>query len=226
MSTVWIARPRRALAVVITKASLAAVAVGLITPPVTAGAAPARETAITPKALALHDGMRALWEAHGTWTERAIVDFVGGLPDTNLVIERLLHNQVDIGNAVKPYYGAKAGTELTALLKGHINAAVGLLEAAKSGDASAVANARAKFYANGNQVARFLHAANPRHWSLAAMKTMMRIHLNQVVALAVDQLEGHYTQAISLYNRYIGHILDMADMLSTGIIQQFPAQFR
>ncbi|MGZ6662030.1 MAG: hypothetical protein ACXVHL_32315 [Solirubrobacteraceae bacterium] len=226
MSTVWIARPRRALAVVITTASLAALAVGLITSLVTAGAASARETAITPKSLALHDGMRALWEAHGTWTERAIVDFVGGLPDTNLVIKRLLHNQVDIGNAVKPYYGAKAGTELTALLKGHINAAVGLLEAAKSGDGSAIANARAKFYANGNQVARFLHAANPRHWSLAAMKTMMRIHPNQVVALAVDQLEGHYTQAISLYNRYIGHILDMADMLSTGIIQQFPAQFR
>jgi len=42
----------------------------------------------------------------------------------------------------------------------------------------------------------------------------------------VDQLEGRYTQSISLYDRYIGHILDMADMLSTGIIQQFPPQFR
>lgn len=37
---------------------------------------------LSPKAVALHDGMRALWESHGTWTERAIVDFVGGLPDT------------------------------------------------------------------------------------------------------------------------------------------------
>jgi len=226
MSTVWSALPRRALAVVITATSLAALAVGSITSLVTAGAAPAREPAITPKALAFHDGMRALWESHGTWTERAIVDFVGGLPDTNLVVERLLQNQVDIGNAVKPYYGTKAGTELTTLLKGHINAAVGVLEAAKSGDASAVARAKAKFYANGNQVAGFLHSANPRHWSLNAMRTMMRVHLNQVVALAVDQLQGHYAKAISLYDRYIGHILDMADMLSTGIMQQFPSQFR
>jgi len=228
MSTVWIARPRRSLAVVITAAALAALAVGSITSLVAAGAAPARERAITAQALALHDGMRVLWESHGTWTERAIVDFVGGLPDTKLVIKRLLQNQTDIGNAVKPYYGPKAGAELTALLKGHINAAVGVLEAAKSGDASATAKAKAKakFYANGNQVARFLQAANPRHWSLSAMRTMMRIHLNQVIALAVDQLEGRYTQAISLYDRYIGHILDMADMLSTGIMQQFPAQFR
>jgi hypothetical protein len=58
------------------------------------------------------------------------------------------------------------------------------------------------------------------------MQTMMRIHLNQVVALAVDQLEGHYPAAITLYNVYIGHLLDMADMLSGGIMQQFPAQFR
>ena len=186
----------------------------------------AAATPMTPKAVALHDDMRALWEAHGTWTERAIVDFVGGLPDAQLAIDRLLQNQADIGNAVKPFYGGKAGNQLTALLKGHINAAVALLQAAKSGDSQATATAKAAFYANGNAVARFLHSANPRHWSLPAMRTMMRVHLNQVVGLATDQLEGRYADAIRLYDVYIGHILDMADMLSTGIIQQFPAKFR
>jgi hypothetical protein len=186
----------------------------------------AAATATTPKAVALHDDMRALWEAHGTWIERAIVDFVGGLPDAPLAIDRLLQNQTDIGNAVKPFYGNKAGAQLTTLLKGHINAAVALLQAAKSGDSQATATAKAAFYANGNAVARFLHAANPHHWALPAMRTMMRIHLNQVVALATDQLEGRYADAIRLYDVYIAHILDMADMLSTGIIQQFPAQFR
>jgi hypothetical protein len=188
--------------------------------------AAARGRAMTPKAVALHDRMRALWESHGTWTERAIVDFVGGLPDTTLTIERLLHNQTEIGNAVKPYYGAKAGNRLTTLLKGHINAAVEVLKAAKSGNSHAIETAKAAFYANGNQIARFLHDANPRHWSLQAMRAMMRIHLNQVIALAVDQLEGRYTAAIALYDTYIGHILDMADMLSTGIMQQFPGRFR
>ncbi|HEU4977810.1 MAG TPA: hypothetical protein VFT42_02845 [Solirubrobacteraceae bacterium] len=183
------------------------------------------QKALTPKALALHDGMRALWEAHGTWTERAIVDFVGGLPDTQLVVTRLLRNQADIGNAVKPYYGRKAGNRLTALLKAHINAAVTLLAAAKSGDNGAIAKAKAAFYANGDQVAAFLHTANPRHWSLHAMKTMMRVHLDQVVGLAVDQLQGHYSAAVRLYGTYIAHIIDMADMLSTGIVEQFPSRF-
>jgi hypothetical protein len=54
----------------------------------------------------------------------------------------------------------------------------------------------------------------------------MRTHLDQVVELAVDQLQGHLGAAIGLYDTYIAHILDMADMLSTGIVQQFPGQFR
>ena len=58
------------------------------------------------------------------------------------------------------------------------------------------------------------------------MRSMMRTHLDQVVALAVDQLQGRYAAAVRLYDVYIDHILDMADMLSTGIMQQFPARFR
>jgi hypothetical protein len=214
-------RTPRALAA----ALLAALLVTLATPAVPAGAA-ARAGTMSPKALALHDQMRALWEAHGTWTERAIVDFVGGVPDAQLVIARLLQNQTDIGNAVAPFYGHRASKQLSRLLQAHINAAVALLQAAKSGDSQGTATAQAAFFANGNQVARFLHGANPRHWSLAAMRTMMRIHLNQVVGLATDQLEGRYPDAIRLYDVYIGHIIDMADMLSDGIIAQFPAQFR
>jgi hypothetical protein len=215
--------PRRALTAALLTAVVVAVTFG-------SGSAPAMpasssSSSTSAKAVAFHDDMRALWEAHGTWTERAIVDFVGGLPDTKLVVARLLHNQVDIGNAVKPYYGAAAGTKLTALLRAHINAAVGVLAAAKSGDAHAVATAKAKFFANGNQVAAFLHAANPKHWALSDMRTMMRIHLDQVIALAVDQLDGHYAAAIRLYGVYIDHIISMADMLSTGIIQQFPSRF-
>ena len=191
------------------------------------GDAPAPVATLTAKGVRFHDAMRALWEIHGTYTERAIVDAVSGNPDTNAVVARLLQNQVDIGNAVKPYYGAAGGTALTKLLKTHIKTAVAIVLAAKSGDAAATKQALAAFYANGKQLASFLHKANPRFWPLAAMQTMMRVHLNQVVALAVDQIKGRYGAGIKLYDAYIHHILvGMADMLSNGIIQQFPSRFR
>lgn len=173
----------------------------------------------------LSKAMRKLWEDHITWTRMYIVSFAAGLPDTNLVAARLLRNQVDIGNAIKPYYGAAAGNHLTALLKAHILGAVAILEAAKAGNAAKLAQAKAAWYANGNQIAAFLHSANPMHWPLAAMRRMMRRHLDLTLTEAVNRLQGHYSADIAAYDRVHLEILQMADMLTAGIVAQFPQRF-
>lgn len=73
---------------------------------------------------------------HIVYTRNYIISFVAGLPGTNLVAERLLKNQEDIGNAIKPYYGGQAGNKLTELLKCHIMEAVQILTAAKTGNST------------------------------------------------------------------------------------------
>src|SRR3954452_8709575 len=87
---------------------------------------------------ALHDGMRKLWEDHITWTRLYIVSVAAGLPDKDLTAQRLIQNQTDIGNAIKPFYGDDAGNKLTALLKEHILGAADLLAAAKANDQAKV----------------------------------------------------------------------------------------
>jgi hypothetical protein len=99
-----------------------------------------------------------------------------------------------------------------------------VLVAAKSGDATKLAQAEAAWSANGRQIADFLHAANPRFLSRAAARRMMKIHLDQVIEQAVDELKGDYA-ADARARSYIRHILDMADMISSGIIRQFPRRF-
>jgi hypothetical protein len=185
----------------------------------------ASQPASTPRAVAFHDDMRALWEAHGAGTRMVIVSFVGNLPNLQAQEQALLQNQVDIGNAVKPYYGRSAGNKLTKLLKEHILGAVTVLVAAKSGDKNQLAQAEAAWSANGRQIADFLHAANPRFLSRTAARKMMRIHLQQVIEQAVDELSGNYTASANAFEPYIRHILDMADMISGGIIRQFPGRF-
>jgi hypothetical protein len=175
--------------------------------------------------VAFHDQMRALWEAHGAWTHMVIVSFVGSLPNLAAEEQVLLQNQVDIGNAVKPYYGRAAGNKLTALLKEHILGAVSVLVAAKSGDPNKLAQAEAAWFANGRQIADFLHAADPRFLSNGAARQMMRIHLNQVIQQGVDELKGNYLADARAFAPYIRHILEMADMISGGIIKQFPSRF-
>jgi hypothetical protein len=182
--------------------------------------------ALTPKALAFHDDMRALWEAHGAGTRAVIVSFVGNLPNLQAAEQTLLANQVDIGNAVKPYYGRAAGNKLTKLLKEHILGAVSVLVAAKSGDKNQLAQAEAAWSANGRQIADFLHAANPRFLSRTDARKMMQVHLQQVIGQAVDELGGNYAASANAFAPYIRHILDMADMISGGIIRQFPSRFR
>ena len=184
------------------------------------------EHAPTVRQAAFHDGMRKLWEDHITWTRLAIVSFAAGLPDLDATQARLLQNQVDIGNAIKPYYGRAAGSRLTALLKGHIAGAVALLQAAKAGDQAGIASASAAWYANANDIADFLHAANPRQWPRTELRTMMRMHLDETLAEAQHRLQSRFADDVRDYDAVHHHILAMADMLTDGIVRQFPARFR
>jgi hypothetical protein len=186
----------------------------------------AQSHAVTARQLAFHDAMRKLWEDHVTWTRLAIVSYISDLPDLQATEARLLKNQVDIGNAIKPYYGNKAGAKLTSLLKQHILGAVDLMAAAKAGDQAAVAKGSSAWNTNGRQVADFLHAANPAAWPGKEMRSMMQVHLDQTLKEAVDRLGGKHTAEVRDYDSIHAHILEMADMLSTGIITQFPARFR
>jgi hypothetical protein len=174
----------------------------------------------------IQDAMRVLWNEHGNLTVRAIVAAVEELPETEAVVNRLLENQTKIGDAIKPYYGDEAGEQLTKLLEDHINDAVAVLSASTGGDTKAAEKASDVFYANGDEIAKFLSDANPENWPLETMKDGMRAHLDQVVALATAQIEGDAEAALDEYETYIEHINHgLADTLSDGILAQFPEQF-
>jgi len=172
-----------------------------------------------------HDAMRKLWEDHITWTRLYIVSFAADLPDTDAVATRLLKNQEDIGDAIRPIYGDAAGDQLTQLLKDHITGAVDLLKAAKAGDSAAVQSASDKWYANGDDIATFLNSANPDNWPLDDLKAEMKMHLDLTLAEATAHLGGDAEKSIAAYDDVHNHILGMADILSSGIIKQFPDKF-
>jgi hypothetical protein len=188
----------------------------------TAGAA----GVVSQKEFVLRTEMRKLWEDHITWTRMVIVDFPAGLPDLTAAEQRLLRNQVDIGNAIKPYYGAAAGNALTKLLRTHILEAVPVLTYAKSGDKAKLTRALDAWSANGNQIARFLTKANPSSWPLAMTTKMMKDHLAFTTEEAVARLQGKWGADIAAYDKVHTEILEMSDMLASGLVSQFPSRFR
>jgi len=181
---------------------------------------------ITAKELQLRNDMRKLWEDHITWTRLAVISLTTDSPDAQATVGRLLQNQTDIGNAVKPFYGQAAGNALTGLLRVHILIAADVIAAAKAGNQTQLADAQARWVANADQIAAALHNLNPRFWGLRELKDEMHMHLDLTTQEAVAHLQQDWTGDVAAYDRVHLHILHMADILSEGIIAQFPQRFR
>lgn len=174
---------------------------------------------------ALYQGMQTLWQQHMEWTYATIAAFAVDSPGYQATVERLLANQDDIGNAIKPFYGDAAGDALTALLNDHITGVAAILTAAKAGDAAAQTAAVDAEYANAREIGDFLATANPANWSKTNMEQMMETHIDQTLVYATDLITGNYADAITHYGEAEAHMVEMGDMLSAGVIDQFPKDF-
>lgn len=170
--------------------------------------------------------MRKLWEDHVTWTRVFIISATSALPDKAAATDRLLQNQVDMGNALKTYYGNAAGDKVTTLLKEHITTAAEIVAAAKAADKSKQDEPTKRWFANADQIAAFLSEANPKNWPRAEMQKMMRDHLNLTTEEVVARLQGNWAADIAAYDKVHEQILHMADMLSEGIVKQHPDKFK
>ncbi len=177
------------------------------------------------KDCAFRMAMRKLWEDHIIWTRLVIVSAAAGLPETQFAIDRLMQNQAEIGDAVKPYYGNDAGDALTRLLKSHISGAYDVVVAAKGGNKEQLDTANFAWYANADEIADFLSKANPRFWPEKEMRAHMKDHLDLTEKEASMRLQGKWKEDVAAYDHVHQQILEMADMLSSGIIKQFPDKF-
>ena len=177
---------------------------------------------ITKSEVDLNNAMRMLWEEHITWTRMYIVSAVADSQDTDKAAARLLRNQEDIGNAIKPFYGNEAGDKLTALLKEHILTAAEIIKEAKAGNSTAAAEK--KWFSNADEIAAFLSKANP-NWPEKVVKDMLYNHLTLTKEEAVARLTKDYDADIAAFDKIHKQALEMADALSGGIVKQFPEKF-
>jgi hypothetical protein len=293
--------------------------------------APKRTTAVAPRGTsqaavgrqAFHDRMRDLWSDHIVYTRNFIVSSTAGLPDTAEVLQRLLRNQDEIGEAIKPYYGDAAGSQLASLLRSHIQLAGKALVAAKGNqtaqvgmhetmyvssgmgekkqtgdtitvradtthtdririnsqnpntpmrgdttkaragvtkqpnvrpDTAAPANVYAEgqvqvqtsqqagqqagqvdtvalnqaivaLRANGDSIAMFLSQANPRGFAREPLRGGLQMHIDLLLKEATAQIKKDWSGSMAAFDESLDQGQQMADMLSEGIMKQFPSRF-
>lgn len=201
-------------------------ALGILLTALAAGTIPAAaQEAMSPKAMEVKTAMRKLWEDHITYTRNAVISILSDLKDQDAVVKRLMKNQEEIGNAIKPYYGEEAGNKLTTLLKEHISEAADVVKAAKSKNVVSLKGNQDKWKANARDISDFLADANPK-WDRGKLKSMLLRHLDLTTGEVVSRLARRWEQDINNYDNGHDHMLMFSDMLVEGIAAQFPEKFK
>ena len=179
----------------------------------------------TKEASSLHDAMRRLWAEDVIWTREYIVDAVAGAPDAaQAAAERLLRNQEDIGNAFVPFYGEEMAGCLTDLFRSHVLIAVDLVNAAIVDDEHQFRREERRWNDNAAEIAACLSEANPR-WPEKDVQDL----LSQELFFTKRELEASFEKEwecdVEYFDNMFTQILTMADVLSDGLVSQFPDRF-
>ena len=170
--------------------------------------------------------MRKLWEDHSKWTRLFIISTLSDLPDQSETAQRLIQNQNEIGNAIKPFYGDAAGDELAELLREHALIGATMLQSARKADPQAFEDSVERWYSNADEIAEFLQETNQENWPLRKTKSMMRIYLDLTLEEALARWNGDFGADVAAHDKVHDQALKIADMLSEGLINKFRGRFR
>lgn len=109
-------------------------------------------------------------------------------------------------------------------MKEHIGIAGKLVAAAKAGNQADVQKLQADWHKNADDIATFLSALNP-NWPFKAVQEMLYEHLQLVTDIVLSYLKGDWEANIAATDKNEIHMIHLADVLTMGIIKQFPEKF-
>ena len=163
---------------------------------------------------------RILWNQHSEWTRMAIIAIVFESPNEEETINRLLRNPKDFATTLRVFYGERVAKEFSDLLTDHLTIAAQLVKAIMAGDTDEAEELNRRWYQNAEDIAKLLGKVNPC-WSRTEWREMLFEHLGFVSEEAITLINGEYEKNILVYDDLELQSLEMADMMSEGIIKQF-----
>lgn len=170
--------------------------------------------------------LRDLWIGHIFWVRNEVIMTKLGSTDAAKVAgAQAVENAKAIANSVSPFYGQGASDKLFNLLAGHYGAIKEYMTAAYDMNKDAQVAATDKMKKNVDEIATFLNGANPKNWPKETLASALLAHVGHHMA-QIDQLNAKdYTGEASTWEAMKKHMYVVADVLTDGIVKQFPKKF-
>lgn len=181
-------------------------------------------TGQTDAEVAFRMDMRRLWEDHVVWTRLVmleVADTTGGLDNA---ADKLAGNSDEMAALFEKYYGKVKGGRVGSLFREHTSLTTDIVKATKAGDEPKAAGDEKKWRKNADRLAGRLLDVNPE-WSRIDLKAMWHDHLDFTKAEIEARANKDYAGDVKAFDAVRSQALDMADVLSSGIIKQFPKDF-
>ena len=168
--------------------------------------------------------MRRVWSEHASLTRAYIVSAASGNPDTETLAKRVQQNADDLASTLGQYYGDAVRARLSTLFRMHAMLFSDAVTMAKTNEKDEMSSVQDKLELNGRETIAFLCSLNPR-WDEATLRGEFEEHVNH----ENDELTAHVQQGglgdLVASDEAQKQILELADMLSSGIERQFPDRF-
>ncbi len=180
---------------------------------------------VTPKTADLHMALRSLWGDHIFWIRNVVLTTkLGDKEAAKAADEQVVQNAKAIADAVVPYYGKAAGDKLFTLLAGHYGSVKDFMNATFTGNKAGMDSAKTKMISNAKEIAVFLSSANP-NWSeqtlLTALGSHGALHMAQIEEINTKRFDAE----AKTWEQERAQVFQIADVLSDGIVKQFPQRF-
>jgi hypothetical protein len=179
---------------------------------------------------------RTLWTRYALGMINYTVSDLGNLPNTDKVEANLSRNAAAVGNYFIPYYGITAGTKIGDLLSTMCKNGVKVFASLKSGSKD-INVFKEIWYREATTLAEYLNELNPNQYPTDLVAEMLinltnfwiddfrariagdfaadAIALDNILKVAVIGIPNHVNKGYS----------SIADILSRGVIAQFPLSF-
>lgn len=146
-------------------------------------------------------------------------------PDAQVTEDALYQNSKDMLPAIESVYGEEGAAEFDRIFTTHNDYTDDIVEAAKSGDEEARADAEEEVEEFVEEFSTFLAGATEGNLPQEAAEEAIRAHEMDVLSTFDSYVEGDYEAAYTSYREGFSRMFDISKALSGAIVTQMPDQF-